>query len=260
MKKSIESLEKVTSYFDKKRIATQHELKDILGTTSTMTIFRRLKSLGYLSSYSHRGKYYTLFDIPQFDRDGLWSHNSVWFSRYGNLGETVKSIIEESQAGWSAQELENILHAEVKRPLLQLYQQDVIFREKSAGVYVYYSNRPDKQRSQLLIRREKNAEVTIGLPAQIEALSHELKAAIILFFSILDEQQRRLYAGLEAQKMGHGGDRQIAELLGMDVHTVAKGRRELFGGEIEREGVRKSGGGRKRTEKKHQKSSNASSK
>lgn len=258
MKKYTESGKNVHSYFNKARIATLNQIKEVLGTTSTMTVFRRLKSLGYLSSYSHRGKYYTLLDIPQFSSDGLWSFNSVWFSRYGNLRETVRTFIEESSAGWSAQELENILHVEVKRPLLQLYQQDKIFREKSAGVYVYYATHPDKKRSQLLIRREKDAEVSIGLPAQIEALSHELKAAIILFFSILDERQRRLYAGLEAQKMGHGGDRQIAELLGMDVHTVAKGRRELFGGEIIRDGIRKSGAGRKMIEKKLRKSSSES--
>jgi hypothetical protein len=89
-------------------------------------------------------------------------------------------------------------------------------------------------------------------------LSHELKAAIILFFSLLDEQQRRLYAGLESQKFGRGGDRKIADLLGLDAHTVAKGRRDLFSGEIDREHIRQEGGGRKRLEKKHQRSSKKS--
>ena len=51
----------------------------------------------------------------------------------------------------------------------------------------------------------------------------ELKAAIVLFYSLLDEKQRRLYAGVEAMKLGHGGDQQIAELLGMDPSTVAMG-------------------------------------
>ena len=55
-----------------------------------------------------------------------------------------------------------------------------------------------------------------------------LKVLIILFFSLLDEQQRRLYAGLEAHKFGHGGDRRIAEFFGLDAHTVARGRQELF--------------------------------
>jgi hypothetical protein len=251
MRKIIISPNEIISYFDKEKISTINQLKKTFMTSSTMTIFRRLKSLGYLTSYSHRGKYYTLMNIAAFNKQGIWSYRSVWFSAQGNLCNTVKHFVTQSEAGWSAQELGNILHVEVKRPLLQLCISKDIYREKSSGVYVYYSTLPDVQRMQLLMRREKNAEVTIGLPAQIEALSHELKAAIILFFSLLDEQQRRLYAGLEAHKMGHGGDRQISELLGMDVHTVAKGRRELFGGDVLRGGsIRKNGGGRKRTEKK----------
>ncbi len=33
----------------------------------------------------------------------------------------------------------------------------------------------------------------------------------MLFYSLLDEQQRRLFAGLESIKLGHGGDRILAE-------------------------------------------------
>ena len=81
-------------------------------------------------------------------------------------------------------------------------------------------------------------------------LSDELKASIILFFSCLDEKQRRLYAGLEALKFGYGGDKKIAHLLGIDVHTVAKGRKELAGGNIDKQRARKKGGGRKSVKKK----------
>jgi len=59
---------------------------------------------------------------------------------------------------------------------------------------------------------------------------NELKAALIIFFSTLDEKQRRLYAGYESLKIGHGGDKRIADLLDIDPKTVAKGRRELLGG------------------------------
>jgi hypothetical protein len=72
----------------------------------------------------------------------------------------------------------------------------------------------------------------------------------VLFYSLLDEQQRRLYAGLEAYKLGHGGDRRIADFLGIGVHTVARGRQELFSNQVQREGVRQKGGGRKAVEKK----------
>ena len=42
------------------KIATLDELKQALGTPVDVTIFRKLKSIDYLTSYSHRGRYYTL--------------------------------------------------------------------------------------------------------------------------------------------------------------------------------------------------------
>jgi hypothetical protein len=83
-----------------------------------------------------------------------------------------------------------------------------------------------------------------------DVLAYELKAAIILFFSILDEKQRRIYAGLESIKIGHGGDTVISSLLGIDPHTVAKGRQELINSDIIQGRVRKKGAGRKLQEKK----------
>ena len=103
-----------------------------------------------------------------------------------------------------------------------------------------------------MMREERQAYAELGMGLKVEVFPAEVKAAIILFFSMLDEKQRRLYAGLEAAKLGHGGDRRIAEFLGFDVHTVAKGRRELFESSVERNQVRTKGGGRKRVEKKRQ--------
>ena len=76
-----------------------------------------------------------------------------------------------------------------------------------------------------------------------------MKAAIILFFGLLDERQRRLFAGLEALKIGRGGDARIAALLGVDPHTVARGRVELLGEDIDPTRVRRTGGGRAAAEK-----------
>jgi hypothetical protein len=89
----------------------------------------------------------------------------------------------------------------------------------------------------------------MGEPVTEAGVAPELKAAMVLFFSLLDEQQRRLYAGLEAHKLGHGGDRRMADFLGIGVHTVARGRHELFTNQVQRQGVRHPGGGRKPVEK-----------
>jgi predicted transcriptional regulator len=237
------------------KIATLSELKTALNTNSTMTVFRKLKELEYISSYSHRGKYYSLFDIADFDHYGRWSHQSVWFSRYGNLIETAKDLIDHSTAGYSVKEMESILHVEVKHTLLNLYKKQRVEREKFDKVYVYFAIDKKRFKNQRLIRKDKVADIHFDLTCEIDKHSHELKAAIILFFSLLDEKQRRLYAGLESFKIGHGGDKRIADLLGLDAHTVAKGRVELFTDNVEIERTRKKGAGRKPVEKKRQKSS-----
>jgi hypothetical protein len=48
------------------------------------------------------------------------------------------------------------------------------------------------------------------------------------------------------------GDGRIAQLLGLDVGTVARGRRELLTQDVETERIRVTGGGRKSLEKKRQ--------
>ena len=55
----------------RKKIATLDELKLALGSSVTVTVFRKLKTLDYLTSYSHRGRYYTLREISDFGVQGL---------------------------------------------------------------------------------------------------------------------------------------------------------------------------------------------
>jgi hypothetical protein len=63
--------------FERRQIATLPELKAALGTEVSMTIFRKLAPLAYLTSYSHRGAYYTLESIAQFDAQVLALSASV---------------------------------------------------------------------------------------------------------------------------------------------------------------------------------------
>jgi hypothetical protein len=227
------------------RIATLPQLKQLLGTEADITVFRKLKELSYRTSYSHRGSFYTLDEIAAFDERGLWSFDSVWFSRHGTLMATAETCVTQAPAGYFAFELEDILHVPVKEPLLRLVQQDRITRQTISGLYLYSASDPRSRQQQLQARQVLPQPVTAvseGTP------SDELRAAIVLFASVLDEQQRRLYAGLESLQLG--GDRQIADLLHLDPHTVAKGRRQLLAQDVKVGRVRAVGGGRKPVEKK----------
>ena len=87
------------------KMATLDELKRALGTQAALTVFRKLKQLDSLTSYSHRARYYTLRQIARFDAEGLWSHEAVWFSRHGTLLATAEAWVQHSPQGYFAEEL-----------------------------------------------------------------------------------------------------------------------------------------------------------
>ena len=98
--------------------------------------------------------------------------------------ETAKEFIDKSTSGLAANELEAVLHVQVKHPLLKLYQNNRVDREKLSGRYVYFAAEPSKQRSQVSIRQQSDLELDLDLSYEIQTLSDELRAAIILFFSL----------------------------------------------------------------------------
>lgn len=238
------------------QIATMPELKKALGTEVDVTVFRKLRQLAYRTSYSHRGSYYTLDENARFDENGLWSFHAVWFSRQGTLLATAEAFVEQSEAGYFVEELDPLLHVATKEPLLRLFQQKRIARESVSGLYLYCSTDSARRQRQLLARRMRQAEPELSSSlAEAEAVPAEVKAAIVLFLSTLDEKQRRLFAGLESLKLGYGGDQRIANFFSMDAHTVGRGRRQLLQQDLDLERIRQVGGGRKRAEKKRPKSS-----
>lgn len=245
MRSTIFSIQLVRQHLRKHTIATLDQLKHAMRTRVDMTVFRKLKALGYHTSYSHRRRYYALDEMARFDRRGLWSCRRVRFSRLGTLLQTARHLVQQSPQGYTASALRKELSVEVKSPLLQLVRQRRIGREKVAGRYVYVVLDPVRRRQQLLSAHESPAVKLQEMASGDQGiLAHELKAAIILFVSLLDEQQRRLWAGLESLRLGHGGDQVIAALLGIDPHTVARGRQQLLARDAQLQRIRKSGAGR----------------
>ncbi len=249
-------LQALKQFFDRHKIATLDQLREALGNPARCTVFRKLGDLQYLSSYSHRGKYYTLKSIARFSEQGLWNFHSVWFSHFGNLLQTAQVFVHHSDAGYSAAELKDILQVKTKHALTQLVRDGRLERETFDSVYVYLSAQKDVASRQIETRKallqQSPASLIVSNP---DLATDEAKALLILFCSMLNEKQRRLYAGLESLKLGHGGDAHIASILGIDPHTVAKGRKELMDVDLTATArVRAPGAGRPSQEKKRRKS------
>ena len=237
-------------------IATMDELKGALGSSVDMTVFRKLRMLSYLASYSHRGRYYALKQSAVFDERGLWTHRGVRFSQFGSLIDTVEAFVLRADSGCLAGELASQLGVEVQQPLLKLIRAARLVRQEVDGLYLYCAADPNLRREQLLCRRLPGVgEVAFAPVRESVADSDEAKAAVILFMSLLDEQQRRLFAGLESLRLGRGGDRSVAQATGLDPHTIAKGRQELLARDVLVDRLRHPGAGRKAVEKKRPRSS-----
>ena len=73
-----------------------------------------------------------------------------------------------------------------------------------------------------------------------------------LLLSRLDERQRRWYLAVESHRLGHGADRLLFEITGVDEKTIRRGREELAASLADQptDRVRRPGGGRPPTEKK----------
>lgn len=247
--------ETLRTYLRRHTIAQLSELKDTLGTHADLTVFRKLKELGYLSSYTHRGRFYTLREIARFDDDGLWSHDEVWFSRHGTLMTTLEAWIHPSPQGWFSEELADRLHVAVQDPLHDLVRQGRLRRTAIAGRFLYTSAETRRSHDQIRTRRAAEAVPLVADASALQVPPEELKAAILLFYSLLDERQRRLFAGLESIKWGRGGDTLLASFLHVDPHTVARGRQQLLDRDVAPGRMRRGGGGRPAVEKKRPTSS-----
>lgn len=67
----------------------------------------------------------------------------------------------------------------------------------------------------------------------------------------LNERQRRLIVGAEAQSLGYGGIKVMSEITGMTPPTIRKGIQDLKAKNKPLLGVRQSGGGRKKATEKY---------
>ncbi len=75
-------------------------------------------------------------------------------------------------------------------------------------------------------------------------IEDEIAARFVRIRPYLDERQRRLWLGVEAQALGAGGVAVVARATSADVKTVRRGRSELEAGAEPDGRVRGPGGGR----------------
>ena len=231
--------------FAEHKVLTLEQVKQILGTPVKMTALRKLRSLGYYSSYSHAGKYYTLKPCPRWDAHGLWVYKVIRFSRHGSLVDTLAWLVDQSAEGRFASELEEVVRVRVHEALRTLSRRERVLRHQIGGQYLYVSVEGGTRQWE---RRQAQLEAK-QTALDSASLRSDLEPHLVAFLATLNEKQRRLYAGFESLRLGRGSDALVARRTGLNVKTVARGRQELQAGDISLERIRAPGAGRPRSKK-----------
>ena len=150
-----------------KKVVTLAELA-LHFAASRRTVQRRLCDWQAISSYNRNGSYYTLPDIPQFDANGLWQYQGVFFSKFGCLPETFVQLVTHASAGLTAAQAGDLLGVRPSSFLWSLREHPALRREKHLGRYVYLCSDPvryqDQIQQRILIRG------AVRLPTDSEAV------------------------------------------------------------------------------------------
>lgn len=233
---------------EKERILTLDRIVAALGRPSRITVFRKLAQLGARASYSHRGRYQTLDRIAAYDQNGLWSFRGVHFSRQGTLLQTIVYLVEQAKQGYFATELQALLQVRVHNAVAHLYVAKQVGREQLADQYLYVSRTggADQLEKRYAAIQPTHQRGSRGIAEEPD----EMRESMGWLLSVLNEKQRRLYLGLESMRLGHGGDVTISRMTGVNVKTIALGRRQLQARDITAERIREVGGGRPALKKK----------
>jgi hypothetical protein len=124
---------------------------------SIPSVRRFLAEVGYYSSFTHNGVWYTLQSIPRFGKNGLWFYRDIGFSRAGSLTKTLIALITKSPAGMSAEMLGETLQCRCHGVLVNLWRKGSIQREKMGRCQVYFAADPNKANRQ---RQARSAQHT----------------------------------------------------------------------------------------------------
>jgi hypothetical protein len=154
--------------FRRQKIITLEQLVKLL-QCSVITARRRLKKWQTYTSINRNGRFYTLPQIPVFDKNGLWKYQAILFSKHGNLKQTIVALITNSQEGLSAVEIAELVDLVPNSSFLSQFK-DVpgVKREKHQGRFIYLSDRPKIYTRQK--QRRANGHRAIAFPTDAQAV------------------------------------------------------------------------------------------
>ena len=155
--------------FKKEKVVTVAQLASWL-SCSIVTARRRLKAWRAYTSYNRNGRCYTLPEIAKFDDTGLWRHQGAFFSKHGNLKQTLIHLVTHSVQGLSGAELGEILGLQPRSFLSHFRDHPAIYRENLMGRWIWFAADPKTREQQMQARLAQGVAKESRMPSDIEAV------------------------------------------------------------------------------------------
>lgn len=204
----------ILKVFRKEKAMTIKRLTSLL-KCSQRTVERRLAKWHTYTSYNYNGKYYILPTIPKFDKSGLWSYKEIYFSKTGNLKQTVLALINNSPAGLTVNEATNLLKVSLGSFLSQNRNIQKLQREKIANRFVYFSS--DRK----TFHQQKNKRQQDALNRKLTQLPADTEAVIILVEKIKHSNLSIEQLAMRLNKQGHKIEKETINKL-FEYHALQK--------------------------------------
>lgn len=206
--------EDVCKIFRKQKVITIKQLAKLLNC-GKRTVQRRLIQWQTYTSYNHNGRYYVLQSIPEFDENGLWGYKGIFFSRNGNLRQTIVTLVNNSPAGLSVAEVSNLVKVSLNSFMAHDRNFQQLRREKIAGLFIYFSSDESTNTKQ----KEKRLEDDSRL--KLTRLPTNAQAVIILVERINHPELNIEQLSVKLNKKGHKIKTEVIRTL-FEHHDLLK--------------------------------------
>ena len=151
------------TFLHKNKVANLKQIADCLNS-SIRTAQRKLINWKAYRSYNKNSSYFTLPAIPNFDQNGLWKYKGIFFSKHGNLKQTVICLVCNSLKGLNANEIGDILGIYSRSFINYFNDIEDLQREKYEGITIYFSSESTIYERQITQRQKAIKEKLLELP------------------------------------------------------------------------------------------------
>jgi hypothetical protein len=176
MKNNTSFASKIKSLLKSNIVMSLPQLRQALDNRPRSSLYRDLKKVPLITSYSHSGQYHALKSTAKFDLHDLWFFNDIAFSAQGTLKATLIFMITHADAGMTPNELKTRLRVNVQNRLAELIKSELVERTLMPQQrYLYVSK--DEATANVQLQNRLALQTLAPLPA--ESIQIDILLAVI---------------------------------------------------------------------------------